>query len=129
MKFNTRIIRYILIIVSMIIFAYTIQIFVQNFNIEKEIKELKHTQYILSGDTYWTKNYYEPFLETKYAKLIFKHRAWILQDNEILVKIAYFDKKTESIDKKEENLYNNNTKTLSCKDFVISLYKKYLLFN
>jgi hypothetical protein len=113
----------------MIIFAYTIQIFVQNFNIEKEIKDLKQTQYILSGDTYWTKNYYEPFLKTEYAKMIFKHRAWILQDKEILIKISYIDKEKEIIDKKEKKIYNEDTQTLSCKDFVLSLYKKYLSFN
>ena len=130
MKVSTRVVRYILIILSIVIFAYTIQIFVQNFNIEKEIKTLKTSQYQLSGDTYWMKNYYEPFLKTKYAELVFKHRAGILNKDEILVKIAYVSNNlTDSVDKKKKNIYNDDMQEISCMDYLKSLYKKYLFFN
>jgi len=128
MKFNfsLRFVRYFLIIFSIVIFTYTIQIFVQNFNVEKEIKTLKKTQYQLSGDTYWIKNYYEPFLKTDYAKMIFKHKAWIIQDNELLVKIKYFsDNPTDMFEKKQDNLQTENIENIKCLDYFKKLYEKY----
>jgi len=124
MKINTRVVRYVLIIFSVIIATYAIQVFVQNFNIEKEIKDLKQTQYLLSGETYWTKNYYEPYLKTEYAKMIFKHRAWIVWENEKLYKIVSYNE-TKTIDKQERKIYNKPVARKSCIDFFKDLKEKY----
>lgn len=126
MKFNVnlRFVRYFLIIFSVIIFTYTIQIFVQNFNIEKEITELKQEQIQLSGDTYWKKEYYEPFLKTNYATIVFKHKSGVIDDDEILVKILSDKEEIEKTIKKV-HIYNNEN-NMKCKDFFQQLYDKYL---
>jgi hypothetical protein len=75
MKKKLRLIRYILFFISLIIFTFAIQIFVKNFSIESEINQLKNEQYKLSGQTYWLKNYYEPFLKTPQAKIVLSHKS------------------------------------------------------
>ena len=87
MKLNLRWFRYLLVILSIIIFTYTLQVFVQNFNIEKQISNLKQKQKKLNSETKWMRNYYKPFLESDYALMYFQHRAWVVWENEILFKI------------------------------------------
>ena len=88
-KINLRLIRYILFFVGLIILWYTGQIFVQNFNMQKTIQTLKQKQVELKWNTYWLKNYYEPFLKTEYAKTFFSHKNGVPLENEIVVNIVY----------------------------------------
>ena len=87
-KISKRAIRYSLFFLSVIILVYSAQIFFQNFNMNQTISNLKQQQYELSGQTYWLKNYYEPYLKSKYSTEIFKHKNAIPADNEILVNIV-----------------------------------------
>ena len=123
MKLNLRIIRYGIVILASIISVYAIQIFIQNFNIEKEIKTLKKNKGILENDTYWTKHYYEPFLKTDYAKLYFKHRAWIVWKSEILIKII--TKKKEEQEKKITFEKYKSYRKINCIQFFKNLKNKY----
>ncbi len=123
MKLNLRLIRYVIVILSSIISVYAIQIFIQNFNIEKEIKTLKKNKKILENDTYWIKYYYEPFLKTDYAKLYFQHRAWIVWKNEILIKII--SKKNENYEKKISFEKYKAYRKINCIQFFKTLKKKY----
>jgi len=101
---------------------------VQNFNVEKEIKDIKTDQKQLSGDTYWLEHYYKPFLKTDYAKMFFKHRAWIIQDNELLVKIVYFSDNPDVENNVETNLEIPEKENIKCIDYFVKLYEKYLKF-
>ena len=89
-KINLRLIRYILFFVGLIILWYTGQIFVQNFNMQKTIQTLKQKQVELKWNTYWLKNYYEPFLKTEYAKTFFSHKNGVPLENEIVVNIVSY---------------------------------------
>ena len=134
MKLNLRFIRYSLFFLALVIFTFAIQVFVQNFSSEKEITQLKQKQEYLSWETFWMKNYYEPFLKTSYAKVLFSHKAGIPLEGEKIVKIVSFQytNNIEKIDNKDKKAYNISTKEKnlsSCRDFFYSLYKKYLSFN
>lgn len=103
---NLRYLRYFLFFLSFLIFAYATQVFLQNFNMDSWIQELKKTQSELSWETFWIKNYYEPFLKSKYANFIFKHRSSIALDNEILIK---FEKNEFDDNDLQKNIKNVNT--------------------
>jgi hypothetical protein len=111
--------RYFLFFVSIVIFVYSIQIFVQNFNMDKTISLLKGQQYSLSGETFWLKNYYEPYLKSKYSLLIFKHKNGIVSDNENLVKVINPD-----LSDLDYVIYSNEKSKISWQDFFSSLFKK-----
>ena len=89
-KINLRLIRYVLFFLGLIILWYTGQIFVQNFNMQKTIQGLKQKQVELKWNTYWLKNYYEPFLKTDYAKKFFSHKNGVPLENEIVVNIVSY---------------------------------------
>jgi hypothetical protein len=85
---NARFVRYTLFFVSILILSYAVQVFVQNFSMEETIRSLKQQQILLKGETYWMKNYYDPFLKTDYAKLFFQHKEGIVDKDEILIKFV-----------------------------------------
>jgi len=111
--------RYFLFFVSIVIFVYSIQIFVQNFNMDKTISLLKGQQYSLSGETFWLKNYYEPYLKSKYSLLIFKHKNGIVSGNENLLKVINPD-----LSDLDYVIYSNEKSKISWQDFFSSLFKK-----
>ncbi len=115
-----RFLRYIAIFLWILIFSFSIQLFVQNFTIDQNIKDLKNQQKILSWETYWTKHYYEPYLKSKYAYIIFSHSNWLALDKEIIVKVVSFEN-----NKKNENLDNFKViYNLSWQSFFWKLIKK-----
>jgi len=122
-NFSLRVLRYILIGISIIIFTSAIQIFVQNFNIESEINDLKTKQYQLSQDSLWRKNFYQPYLDSKYSKLLFAHQAWVVWKDEKIIKIVVEDNK--KILEKKEVIKNNIDWKKNCLKFFKILYYKY----
>ncbi len=122
-NFSLRIFRYILIALSIFIFTSAIQIFVQNFNIENEINELKTKQSTLSQDSLWRKNFYEPYLNSEYSKLLFAHQAWVVWKNEKIIKIVVENNKKKQ--EKEQVIKNSVKWKKSCLKFFKILYYKY----
>ncbi len=104
--FSIRSIRYFFFLLSIIIFVYSVQIFTQNFNMDQTISKIKNEHKYLSWQTYWLKNYYEPYLKSKYSHIIFSHKNAILREWEFLVKINFYDKNNKNnikfLDKKIE---------------------------
>ncbi len=88
MKIKQRYVRYFILLFSFIIFTYAVKIFVQNFNMNKEINKLKIKQSNLSWETIWMDKYYKPYVNSDYMKKAFLHKSWIPNKNEILVKIG-----------------------------------------
>jgi len=86
---------------------------------DKTISLLKGEQYSLSGETFWLRNYYEPYLKSKYSLLIFKHKNGIVSDNEILVKVINPD-----VSDSDYVIYSNEKSKISWQDFFSSLFKK-----
>lgn len=112
MKFNLRYFRYIIFFLSFFIFISAAQVFIQNFNINKTIKEIKNTQNSLSWETIWMKKYYSNFLKSDYASYFLKHKQWITLDDEVYVKIKDFNKLEDNekkIDRTDEKIYNKST--------------------
>ena len=82
-----RYLRYVLFFLSFLIITYSIKIFVQNFNMNKEISNLKNIQIQLSWDTLWMKKYFKPYVKTYYSKQSIEHSSWIPNNSEILINI------------------------------------------
>ncbi len=122
-KINLRFVRYFLFFVWIIILWYAGQIFVQNFNMQKTIESLKEKQIQLSWDTYWLKNYYKPFLKTKYAKEFFSHKNWIPLENEVMIKLVSYQQNQLTWQQEVINLkvQKNN---ISWQNFFSSITKK-----
>ncbi len=114
---------------SFLIFTYAVQVFVQNFNINKNIQDLQEKQLYLSWETLWMKNFYEPFLQSKYSTYFMQHKQWSRWKDEILVKFKEDDVSISQ--KNEENIENNNKKVYnawakkSWKDF-FSQFKTFI---
>ncbi len=112
MKIKQRYVRYFILLLSFVIFTYAIKVFVQNFNMNKEINTLKIKQSNLSWDTVWMAKYYKPYVNSDYAKKSFLHKLWMPSKNEILIKIGV--KKTivtwfvQSIDNYKKYNYTND---------------------
>lgn len=115
MKLNFRYIRYGLFIISFVILIFAIKVFLQNFNMNKNIQQLKDTQLNLSWDTLWLKKYYNPFLKSDYAKLLILHTSWLPAKNEILIRIN----KINNLPKLDTNIIKQDKKIIpwSSEDF------------
>lgn len=126
MKLKQRYIRYLILLLSFVVFTYAIKVFVQNFNMNKEINELKNRQITLSWDTVWADKYHKHYVESPYMKEAFLHKSWIPSKDEILVKIGPVKNGNLSDFKKLDNStkynYTNNTKD-KWNIFFLSLYK------
>ena len=90
-KVSSRFIRYFLICVGILIFVFASQIFFQNFSMDSTIKDLKSKQKEMQEKTLWVNKYYKPYLTSNISKTIFSHRNWVLNENEIVVSIIYFE--------------------------------------
>lgn len=113
MKLNLRYVRYWLFFLSFLIFTYAVQVFVQNFNVNKTIRELDKKQNNLSWETLWMKKYYTTFLSSRYALFFFQHKQWTSFNDEILVKVKKYDninKKWIKLDKDTRKSYNQDVK-------------------
>jgi len=117
---SKRAIRYSLFFLSVIILVYSAQIFFQNFNMNQTVEKLKQQQYELSWQTYWLKNYYEPYLKSKYSTEIFKHKNAIPADDEILVSIV------DPVESVTWYVINNKQEQINItwKEFFSSILKK-----
>jgi len=126
MKFKQRYVRYLILLFSFVIFTYAIKVFVQNFNMNKEINNLKNNQSNLSWETTWMHKYYKYYVNSHYMKEAFLHKSWIPSKNEILVKIDVVKNSNLSGFKELDNSikynYTNNTKD-KWNTFFLSLYK------
>ena len=128
MKIKQRYIRYVILLFAFIIFTYAIKVFFQNFNMNKEITNLRLEQSNLSGDTVWMKKYYKPYVNSKYMKKAFLHKSWIPASDEILVKITQWTENItwdmiNSIEKYKNYDYNDNVQG-NWNKFFLALYKQ-----
>jgi len=119
-KISQRAIRYSLFFLSVVVLVYSAQIFFQNFNMNQTVKKLKQEQYQLSWETYRKKIYYEPYLKSKYATEIFKHKNGIIDDNEIIVNIV------DSVEYNTDYVINNKQEQInvSWQEFFSNILKK-----
>jgi len=94
-KLDLRWLRYLIFLAGLIVFGYAGQIFVQNFNMQKTVEQLRSQQIKLQWDTDWLENYYEPFLKTEYAQFFFSHKNWVPLENEVMVNLLTPNLRTE----------------------------------
>jgi len=123
-KINLRLVRYGLFFVGLVILWYAGQIFVQNFNMQKTIEELKNNQSKLQGNTYWLKNYYEPFLKTDYAKIFFSHKNGVPLEDEIMVNIVSYSELEKDNQPKEVVDFKIQKNNLTWQKFFSELINK-----
>lgn len=115
---------------SFLIFTYSVQVFIQNFNIDKNIQELNKTQSFLSWESLWMENFYKPFLESEYSIYFMKHKQGISLDDEIIIIEKKINTKSNSTKKNIENKYKKGYNTWtreSWKNF-FSKFKNFFMY-